>query len=145
MCEEKGLRGRVILSPEQEKRRTRHIRQMEREDCPAIEQDTPLPVETMYQQFLLDFDAAWEIYFAKRIEVAGVITRMGPDPHGLPSIELSDRSEGRCYALCIAGTRELYEGIALGDAVICRGNLINAREPYGAVMKKSEITYITPK
>lgn len=146
MNEKKKLRGRVILSPELEEKRTQHVRQMEREDCPALPQREPLAVEVVYNQFYADFDGAWDIYFAKRMEMFGVVTKIGPDLHGLPSIELSSCAGGRCYALFIARTEEeLYEGISLGDTVVCRGNLINAREPFGAVMKKSEIVRITSK
>lgn len=145
MSEKKELRGRVILSPELEEKRTQHVRQMEREDCPAIQQNAPLAVEAVYDQFYEDFDGAWDVYFAKRMEMVGVITRIGPDWHGLPSLELSDQKDGRCYALFIARTEDLYNGISLGDTVVCRGNLINAREPFGAVMKKSEVIRIVGK
>lgn len=78
-------------------------------------------------------------YYEKRIEMMGVASKIGPDIHGKPSIEISDSAHGRCYALYIFENDDFYSKVSVGDTVVCRGNFLRAREPFGAVLKKSEL------
>lgn len=131
------------LSPEEQAKRMEEIKYYETHDYPAFEQATPVDVAAIYREHTEDYDAAVAKYMGRRIEVTGVVRRICPDPHGLPSIELSDSMNGRCYALVIFTEEEHAKTIdaktAVGQTVVCRANFLRAMEPYGAVMKKSEI------
>ena len=125
-------------SAEQRKRMER-VAFFETHDCSAFVQDSPLDVAAVYREFTEQYEAAAEKYCEKRVEMTGVVRKIGPDIHNKPSIEFSDQVDGRCYALFIFESDEFYSRISVGDTVICRGNFLRAREPFGAVLKKSEI------
>ena len=110
----------------------------ETHDCPVFVQDAPLDAAAVYREFTEQYEAAAEKYYEKRVEMTGVVRKIGPDIHNKPSIELSDQVDGRCYALFIFESDEFYNRISVGNTVVCRGNFLRAREPFGAVLKKSE-------
>ena len=135
-------------SPEEQAKRMEEIKYAETHNYPAFEQAIPVDAASIYREFTEDYDAAEAKYARRRIEVTGVVRRIGPDPHGLPSIELSDSVDGRCCALVIfteeKHAREIEEKTAVGETVVCLANFLSAMEPYGAVMKKSEIIARAP-
>ena len=126
-------------SPKEQRKRMERVTFFETHDCPVLVQDSPLDVAAVYREFTEQYDAAAEKYYEKRVEMTGVVRKIGPDIHSKPSIEFSDRVDGRCYALFIFENDEFYSRISVGDTVICRGNFLRAREPFGAVLKKSEL------
>lgn len=124
---------------EEQAKRMERVAYFEKNDCPTFVQDEPLDARAVYEEFVEQYDIAAEKYYEKRIEMIGVASKIGPDIHGKPSIEISDRADGRCYALYIFQNDDFYSKVSLGDTVVCRGNLLRAREPFGAVLKKSEL------
>ncbi len=126
-------------TPEEQTKRMERVAYFEKNDCPTFAQDEPLDAKAVYEEFVEHYDVAAEKYYEKRIEMFGIASKIGPDIHGKPSIELSDRVGGHCYALYIFQNDDFYCKVSLGDTVVCRGNFLRAREPFGAVLKKSEL------
>lgn len=126
-------------TPEEQAKRMERVAFFEKNDCPTFSQNEPLDSKAVYDEFTEQYDTAAEKYYEKRIEMVGVVNKIGPDIHGKPSIELSDRVGGHCYALYIFENDDFYSKVSVGDTVVCRGNLLRAREPFGAVIKKSEL------
>ena len=137
MSETKRLPAQVY-SPEKADAVRKIVMKAEAGDFPALEQETPIAVRTMYQAFVDDFDAAEKAYCEKRSTIVGVAVKVGPDPHGKPSIEVSDRAGGECFALCVF-KGDIGRDVPVGDTVVCRGNLPGIVEPYGMVFKKCEV------
>lgn len=126
-------------TPEEQAKRMERVAFFEKNDCPIFPQDKPLSAKAVYEEFTEQYDGAAEKYYEKRIEMVGVASKIGPDIHGKPSIEMSDCADGRCYALYIFDKDDFYGRVAVGDIVVCRGNFLRVREPFGAVLKKSEL------
>ena len=135
---EKLIPEQPAPSPEEQRKRMDCVTFFETHDCPVFVQDAPLDAAAVYREFTEQYEAAAETYYEKRVEMTGVVRKIGPDIHNKPSIELSDRVDGRCYALFIFENDEFYGRISVGDTMTCRGNFLRAREPFGAVLKKSE-------
>lgn len=145
MNSEKKIVRPQVADPQAQKARMQHIAAYEKADCPMLEQDHALPVQVLYHAFAADFETAAASYMDKRMDVAGVVRRVGPDIHAKPSLELSDTEHGRCCALIVFPDDAIYRQASVGDTVICRGNLLGAMEPWGGVFKKSEIIKVTPR
>lgn len=145
MSEERTIPTRPPMTPEQRETSFQRIAHFEKEDCPAFCQEVPLNVKDIYEAFVEDFASAEETYFEKRVDVIGVVTRVGPDIHAKPSLELSDHEFGRHYALIVFPDDTIYRQASVGDTIVCRGNLLGAMETWGAVIKKSEVVEIMPK
>lgn len=131
--------------PQAQKARMQHIAEYEKIDCPMLDHGFPIPAPTIYDAFADSFETATENYMDRRMDVIGIVTRVGPDIHTKPSLELSDNERGRCCALIVFPDDAIYRQVSVGDTVVCRGNLLGAMEPWGGVFKKSEIIEITPK
>lgn len=125
-------------SDEQSKRMER-IAFFEENDCVALNQGEPLNAKDVYKEFTEQYDIAAEKYYEKRVDMIGIANKIGADIHGKPYIELSDSVGGRCYALYIFPNDDFYGKVSVGDTVVCRGNFLRAREPFRAVIKKSEL------
>lgn len=145
MNEVKTIPARSSGTPEEREKRFQRIARFEKEDCTSFCQHSPLNVKDIYEAFAENFASAEETYFEKRVDVIGVVTRVGPDIHAKPSLELSDQEGGRRYALIVFPDDAIYRQASVGDTVVCRGNLLGAMEPWGAVIKKSEVIEIMPK
>lgn len=145
MNETKTIPARAPMTPEQRESRFQRIARFEKEDCPAFDQAAPLQAKEIHAAFAEAFASAEHTYFEKRVDITGVVTRVGPDIHAKPSLELSDREGGRCYALMVFPDDTVYRQVSVGDTVVCRGNLLGAMEPWGAVIKKSEVLQLEPK
>lgn len=126
-------------TPEEQSKRMERVAYFEKNDCPIFAQDEPLDAKAVYEEFIEQYEIAAEKYYEKRVTMIGVARKIGPDIHGKPSIELSDGVDGRCYALYIFEKDDFYSKVSVGDTVVCRGNFLRAREPFGAVLKKSEL------
>lgn len=138
MSEVKRLPAQVY-SPEKTKAVMEVVMVAEASDFPAVEQDRPIAVKAMYQDFVADFEGAENQYWKKRAEIVGVARKVGPDIHNKPCVELSDSVDGECYAACVFKSADVFSKVSVGDTVICRGNLSGIVEPFGMVFKKCEV------
>lgn len=106
---------------------------------PILEQEEPFDVKTLCNEFCTDLDGALKIYEDKRFEVTGIASKIGPDIHNKPSIEISDEVGGQCYTLCIFPSDDFYTEVSEGDRVTVRANYLVMSNWYGVVMKHSEL------
>lgn len=104
-----------------------------------LEQNSPFDVKKLINEFTADADEFFKIYVDKRFEVTGIASKIGPDIHNKPSIEISDRKDGKCYALCIFPTDDFYSKVSVGDTVTVRANYLVMSNLFGLVMKFSEL------
>lgn len=109
---------------------------------PLLKQDAPFDVKTLCAELSKDLNAALAIYEDKRFEVTGIATKIGPDIHKKPSIEISDSVDGKCYALCIFPSDEFYSKVSVGDTVTVRANYLVMSNWYGVVMKYSKLVEV---
>lgn len=116
--------------------------QIETLEMPALEQDMPFDVKTLCDEFNADADSFFARYVDRRFEVTGVATKVGPDIHNKPSIEISDSIDGKTYALVIFPTNAHYSMVKAGDKVTVRANYLVMSNHYGTVMKYSELTAV---
>ena len=117
--------------------RMSRVSYLETHDAERYQGTEPVDVKKIYDELLADYEAAKTKYFEKRIILTGVVAKVGPDVWGVPSLELSDRADGRCYGLIVFPSEEIYDTVRVGDTVNILGNILNIREPYGIVVKKS--------
>lgn len=113
--------------------------QIETKNSPLLEQDKPIDSLELYNLFCNDFDNSLKTYQNKRFEVIGIATKVGPDIHNKPSIELSSEATGRCHILCVFPSDDIYNKVSVGDKIICRGNYLVMSNWYGIVIKKCEL------
>lgn len=106
---------------------------------PILEQEQPFEAKELCNEFTTDLDGALKIYEDKRFEVTGIASKIGPDIHNKPSIELSDEVGGTCYALCIFPSDDFYNEVSVGDRVTVRANYLVMSNWFGVVMKYSEL------
>lgn len=112
--------------------------QIETKDSPLLEQSEPIETEELFNSFVTDFDSSLKKYEDKRFEITGIVTKVGPDIHNKPSVELSNKVDGRCHILCVFPSDEIYKELSVGDSVVLRGNYLVMSNWYGIVMKKCE-------
>lgn len=112
---------------------------IETKAMPLLEQEAPLEARSLCMEMCEDLEKALGTYRDKRFIVTGIITKIGPDIHNKPSVELSDQVDGQCYALCIFPTDDFYREVAVGDRVTIRANYLVMSNWYGVVMKYSEL------
>ena len=115
------------------------MHQLEFGESPFLAQNAPFDAKELYFSFDEDLKAAEEKYAYYRFEVSGIASKVGPDVHNKPSIELSDEVGGKCYVLCVFNSDEIYDKASVGDHVVCRGNYLIASSLYGIVLKNSEV------
>lgn len=112
---------------------------------PMMKQEAPFDVKTLYTEFVKDADQFFDKYVDKRFEVTGIAKKIGPDIHNKPSIEISDSSDGKTYALVIFPTDDHYSKVDVGDTVIVRANYLVMSNHFGTVMKYSELVDVKKK
>lgn len=112
---------------------------IETKAMPLLEQETPFEVRELCMELSEDLEKSLGKYQDKRFEVTGIVTKIGPDIHNKPSVELSDQVDGQCYALCIFPTDDFYQEVTVGDRVTIRANYLVMSNWYGVVMKYSEL------
>ena len=106
---------------------------------PVLEQTSPFKAKSIVDEFTADAENFFKTYVDKRFEVTGVASKIGPDIHNKPSIEISDRKSGKCYALCIFPADDFYSKVSVGDTVTVRANYLVMSNRFGLVMKFSEL------
>lgn len=115
---------------------------IETTDSPLLGQDAPFDVKPLREAFDTNLEEALKVYEDKRFEVTGIATKVGPDIHNKPSIELSDSIGGQCHALCIFPTNDFYNQVSVGDKVIVCANYLVLSNWFGVVMKHSELVQV---
>ena len=77
-------------------------------------------------------------YTGENIVVSGVVVYKGPDIHGLPSLELSDKANGTSYVLCVFDSFDSINKISKGDNLTVSGkfHIISSNEM--VVLKQSQ-------
>ena len=77
-------------------------------------------------------------YTGENITVSGVVVYNGPDIHGLPSLELSDKANGTSYVLCVFDSFDSINKISKGDNLTVSGkfHIISSNEM--VVLKQSQ-------
>ena len=113
--------------------------QLETQDSPLLRQNGPVASAELHDLFSRDFDNALGMYQDKRFEIEGVAIRVGPDGHNKPSVQLSDGPDGKCHALCVFPSTEVFDRVSVGDRVVIRGNYLVLCNLYGIVLKKCEV------
>lgn len=108
-------------------------------DFPMLPQQSPFDAKTLFAQFCENFNDALQLCRDKRFEVTGIASKIGPDIHGKPSIELSDRVGGQCYVLFVFASEDEYKTVSQGDSIVCRGNYLGVTNEFGVVMKRSRV------
>ena len=108
-------------------------------DFPMVKQARPFEAKGLFTQFCEHFDEALQMCRDKRFEVTGIVSKIGPDIHGKPSIELSDHLGGQCYVLFVFASEEDYKNVREGDILVCRGNYLGVTNEFGVVMKRSQV------
>ncbi len=108
-------------------------------DFPELEQKKPFDAKGLFSYFCENFEDALLACRDKRFEATGVATKIGPDIHGKPSMEISDCVGGQCFMLFVFASEESYKDVAVGDTVTCRGNYLGVTNEFGVVMKRSEV------
>ena len=137
--QDKLLPPRKPLVGEDYAARMQRVRYLEEHDAEEFTGDQPVDVKEMYDELVADYDKAFPKYSEKRLTVTGIVSRIAPDVYGIPSLELSDSVDGRCYGLTVFFTDDIYDKVKVGDKVTILGNILNIREPYGTTIKKCEL------
>ena len=107
---------------------------------PVMKQNAPFNVKELYDYFFGNPEKALREFDRKRFEVQGIVLRTGPDGvFGQPSVELSDKTGGKCFVLCVFQDAKSYSKVKPGDKISVRGNYLVIREDYGIVLKISEL------
>ncbi|EKB1221298.1 hypothetical protein ONC83_002861 [Listeria monocytogenes] len=75
----------------------------------------------------------------ENIVVNGVITYIGRDSHGTPSINLSDKVNGTGYVLCVFDSFDELEAFSLGQEVTVSANFHIMGSDGMVVLKQSKV------
>ena len=112
-------------------------------DRSLLTQTSSIDAKDLYLIFDKDLETSVSKYAKKRFEVSGMASKVGSDlVRGKPSIELSDKTGGKCYVLCLFNSDDIYNKVSVGDNVICRGDYHIASGLFGIVLKNTEIVEI---
>ena len=107
---------------------------------PLLEgQTAPFEAAALRGDFDRDPEGTLARCLDKRFDVSGTAIWVGLDPHGLPTVQLSDRVGGECFAHCIFPGTEILEQVKPGDRVVIRSNYLVLSRRFGVVMKCSEL------
>lgn len=107
---------------------------------PELDQEEPVLAKDIAEEFRYDRTKAMDRYSEKRMYVKGVVSYAGPDMFGLPSLELSDTSDGPTDCLCVFNEESSIADVREGDTVTVHGNFIDDVPEYGPTFKKCVIT-----
>ncbi len=76
----------------------------------------------LYNEFKQDVQRVSNKYSGASTEVTGVVAYTGPDPHGTPSIALSNTKDGKQYVLFVVNSFDQLNEVSVGDTVAMKGN-----------------------
>ena len=115
-------------------------RRIQTSPSPMLEgQEAPFDAKELCNQFEEDLYGSLAIYEDKRFDVTGVAIMVGRDIHNLPTVQLSNEVNGRCYVHCIFPTADVLDKVKVGDRVTIRSNYLVMSNKFGVVMKYSEL------
>ena len=107
---------------------------------PMLEgQTAPFEAADLRKAFDRDPEGSLAAYQDKRFDVTGTVIWAGLDPHNLPTVQLSDRVDGECYAHCIFPQDDILKQVKPGDRVVIRANYLVLSRRFGVVMKFSQL------
>ncbi len=112
---------------------------VEHAPMPLLAQNAPFDAQAFYAEAAADPDAAYDKYRGKRMLVTGIASKIGPDIHGKPSVELSDTVGGHCHVLAVFPSDAVYGKVSPGDRITVCANYLMLYDPFGVVMKLSEL------
>ena len=104
-----------------------------------VGQEAPFEAAQLRRAFDDDPQGSLAVYQDKRFDVTGIAIWVGLDPHGLPTVQLSDSVGGACYAHCIFPEDGILSQVKPGDRVVIRSNYLVLSRRFGVVMKFSEL------
>ena len=78
-------------------------------------------------------------YTGENITVSGVVVYNGPDIHGLPSLELSNKENGTSYVLCVFDSFDSLNKISKGDNLTISGKFHIISSAEMIVLKQSQV------
>ena len=78
-------------------------------------------------------------YTGENITVLGVVVYKGPDIHGLPSLELSDKVNGTSHVLCVFDSVNSLNKISKGDNLTISGKFHIVSSSDMVVLKQSKV------
>lgn len=102
-------------------------------------QSKPFDAAALCSQFEQDLQGCLAIYEDKRFDVTGIAIWVGRDIHDLPTVQLSDRKDGKCCVHCIFPSADILDQVQPGDRVVIRSNYLVMSNHFGVVMKFSEL------
>ena len=115
------------------------MHKIEFELMPILNQEKPIPAPDLYHQFETDFEISEKKYAYYRLEVEGIASKVQPDVHNKPSIELSDCEGGKCFVLCVFNDPAILQKYKPGEVYTISGNYLIASSLYGIVLKNAEV------
>lgn len=78
-------------------------------------------------------------YTGENIVTSGVVVYKGPDIHGLPSLELSNKENGTSYVLCVFDSFDSLNKVSKGDNLTISGKFHIVSSNEMVVLKQSQI------
>ena len=115
------------------------MRQIEFEIMPSLQQEKAVNAVELYEAFDSRTEQMQQKYAYYRFDVEGIASRVRRDVHGKPSVELSDRVEGKSYVLCVFNDKGILDAVKPGEHVTIRGNYLAASSLYGVIIKNSQV------
>ncbi len=106
---------------------------------PLTAQDAPFDAADFHGEFLADWAKANEKYFGYRQTAKGIIIWMGEDIHKLPTIQISDSTDGISLIHFVLTDEKEYGDLKVGDTVVLQGNYLVCHPEFGLVMKQSVV------
>ncbi len=88
-------------------------------------QENIIAAKELCDAFVKDKAQAEKDYSKKVMTITGVAIFVGPDIFGLPSIELSEKKNGKSYALCVLPLTDYLKllTVSKGDEVVMKGEV----------------------
>ena len=109
---------------------------------PAVSEETKTKSANIYdllEEYKKDASKRQPAYSGENITVSGVVVYKGPDIHGFPSLELSDKVNGAGYVLCVFDSADSLNKISKGDNLTISGKFHIVSSDDMVVLKQSKI------
>lgn len=120
----------------------RDFQELGASEGPRLEQEGPMEIGLLREQFEKDRDGADGKYLGKSVELTGIAVRIGPDISGAHVLQLSDRPEGRCLAVAWCADPDQLRRVPIGTRIRCRGNIALYHSALGFVVIRCRILEI---
>ena len=109
---------------------------------PAVSEETKTKSANTYdllEEYKKDASKRQPTYTGENITVSGVVVYKGPDIHGLPSLELSDKVNGTSHVLCVFDSADSLNKISKGDSLTISGKFHIVSSDDMIVLKQSKV------